>query len=136
MYNTIVVPVDLAHKDRAATMIETAKRLADGDAKIVLTNVIEEFPAYVVSELPGQYVESAKDHAVNEMKRIAESTGFNVEIDVRVGHPAKAILSVAESNKADAIVIASHQPGLQDYLLGSTAARVVRHAHCTVVVVR
>ena len=34
------------------------------------------------------------------------------------------------------IVIASHDPGLADYLLGSTAGRVVRHAHCSVLVVR
>ena len=34
------------------------------------------------------------------------------------------------------IVIASHDPGLVDYLLGSVAARVVRHAHCSVLVTR
>ena len=32
--------------------------------------------------------------------------------------------------------IASHQPGLQDYFLGSTAAKVVRHATCSVLVMR
>ena len=36
----------------------------------------------------------------------------------------------------DCVVIASHRPGLQDYLLGSTAARVVRHAACSVHVLR
>ena len=38
--------------------------------------------------------------------------------------------------KADCIVIGSHKPGLIDYLLGSTAARVVRHAPCAVHVLR
>jgi universal stress protein F len=33
-------------------------------------------------------------------------------------------------------VIASHRPGIQDYFLGSTASRVVRHANCTVHVMR
>ena len=52
------------------------------------------------------------------------------------GHAARTILDYAEQMKADCIVIASHDPGIQDYFLGSTAARVVRHAHCSVHVVR
>jgi len=36
----------------------------------------------------------------------------------------------------DLIIVGSHKPGLQDYLLGSTAARVVRHAMCSVLVGR
>lgn len=136
MYKKIVVPVDLAHTDRAGTMIEAAKKLADDDARIILTNVIEEMPSHIIAELPGGYAEKSKSSALKELQRIAQEAGFEVEVDVRIGQPAKAILAVADNNKADAIVIASHRPGLQDYLLGSTAARVVRHAGCTVVVIR
>ena len=136
MYKKIVVPVDLAHTDRAGTMIEAAKKLADDDAQIILTNVIEEMPSHIAAELPGAYAEKSKSTALKELQRIVQEAGFDVEIDVRVGQPAKAILAVADNNEADAIVIASHRPGLQDYLLGSTAARVVRHAECTVVVIR
>ena len=42
----------------------------------------------------------------------------------------------AKEKNADMIIIASHRPGLQDYFLGSTAAKVVRHATCSVLVVR
>ncbi|MEP4424264.1 MAG: universal stress protein, partial [Nitratireductor sp.] len=49
---------------------------------------------------------------------------------------ASGILAVAKEKQADVIVIASHKPGLQDYLIGSTAARVVRHAACSVHVMR
>ena len=48
----------------------------------------------------------------------------------------RAILAAAEERNADLIVIASHRPGLQQFLLGSTASRVVRHATCTVFVKR
>ncbi len=34
------------------------------------------------------------------------------------------------------IIVASHKPNVGDYLLGTTAARVVRHAACSVFVVR
>ena len=55
---------------------------------------------------------------------------------LREGNPANEILALAEESGADCIVIASHRPGFGDYLIGSTAARVVRHAPCSVMVLR
>ncbi len=52
------------------------------------------------------------------------------------GHPGDSILSWARDNECDCIVVASHQPAMSDYLLGSTAQMVVRHAKCSVHVVR
>jgi len=59
-----------------------------------------------------------------------------VQVIVRTGHSYNTILEVAKEKNADLIIIASHRPGLQDYFLGSTAAKVVRHANCSVLVVR
>jgi nucleotide-binding universal stress UspA family protein len=62
----------------------------------------------------------------------------NVQASVEVGsgQTHRAILAAAEERNVDLIVVASHRPGLQDFLLGSTAARVVRHATCSVLVKR
>ena len=46
------------------------------------------------------------------------------------------ILRVAREIKADLILLASHRPELKDYLIGPTAARVVRHFEGSVLVVR
>ena len=46
------------------------------------------------------------------------------------------MLEVAEEIKPDQIVIGAHRPGLQDFLLGPNTARVVRHAKCSVNVIR
>ena len=43
---------------------------------------------------------------------------------------------VRRSDDIECIVMGSHKPGFSDYLLGSTAARVVRHAPCAVHVYR
>ena len=48
----------------------------------------------------------------------------------------EVILAVAKGIDADLIVMASHRPELKDYLLGPNAARVVRHADQSVLVVR
>ena len=46
------------------------------------------------------------------------------------------ILGVAGEARADLIVVGSHRPAMRDYLLGTNASRVVRHASCSVLVAR
>jgi universal stress protein F len=136
MYQTIVVPVDVSNSDKAGAMLETAQKLGGGSAKIILTNIVEEIPSYIAAQIPDGYGKKAQANAVDELTRIAKSAGSDAEIVVSVGHASRGILDVADEKKADAIIIASHRPGFQDYFLGSTASRVVRHAKCSVVVLR
>jgi len=46
------------------------------------------------------------------------------------------ILGIAEEASADLVVVGSHRPAMKDYLLGTNASRVVRHARCSVLVAR
>ena len=46
------------------------------------------------------------------------------------------VLAVAERIGADLIVLAAHRPAMRDFLLGTNASRIVRHARCSVLVVR
>jgi nucleotide-binding universal stress UspA family protein len=59
-----------------------------------------------------------------------------VEAIVRFGSVYKEILAYAKTIGADLIVMGSHEPSVGDYLLGGNAARVVRHATCSVHIVR
>ena len=136
MYGTIIVPVDVTDTDRAAVMLDTAQRLGGERAKIVLVNIVEAIPSYVALEIPEEYRKRVVVQAKDELTRIAKSTTLQTEIEVRSGHPAQSILSIADEKNADTIIIASHRPGFEDYLLGSTASRVVRHAKCSVIVIR
>ncbi len=53
------------------------------------------------------------------------------------GMPAQEIIRVAQEQQADLIVISTHgRTGLKHLFMGSTAERVIRHAHCPVLVVR
>lgn len=136
MYKTILVPVDLAHPEKGGPMIETARRIAETDARIMLLNVIEDVPTYIAAQLPEQMLDDAREHAQQELKAIAGAAGIKPDIEVRSGHAASAILDFAEAQEVDLIVVGSHKPALEDYFLGSTASRVVRHAKCSVLVVR
>ena len=55
---------------------------------------------------------------------------------VIIGAPWQAICDAAQRIRADLVVIGSHGYAGLDRLLGTTAAKVVNHAPCTVVVVR
>ncbi len=136
MYKTIIVPIDLTHAEQGKPMLEVAKSLGDKGAKVVLINVVEDVPARVTAELPAGAHEKIIEHAKTELKAMAAGAGADAEAVVRDGHPPTAIIGLAEELEADLIIVASHRPGWQDYLLGSTAARVVRHAQCSVLVVR
>lgn len=136
MPKTIIVPVALAQIEKVHAMLEVAKQLGGEDGEIVLVTVIEEVPGYIAAELPAGLLESAAEDARAEMRKIGRDAGMELPVEVRKGNPASGILAVASERHADVIVIASHRPGLQDYFLGSTAARVVRHATCSVHVIR
>ena len=136
MYQTVIVPVDIAHTEKAEAMIATARKLGGEDALIILVNVVEEIPAYIANEMPGNVIESSMAHARQELLKIANDVGGKMDVHVLCGQVTAKILECAADAKSDAIVVASHRPGLQDYFLGSTAARVVRHAQCSVVVIR
>lgn len=136
MYKSIIVPIDLSHVERAAHMLEAAKLLGGADAKIYVLNVFDDVPGYVAAELPADIIENSKNASKKRLDEIVSEIGVNAEAVIRTGQAARGILDLAEDKKADLIVIASHKPGFQDYLLGSTASRVVRHAACPVFVIR
>ena len=136
MYKTILVPIDLADLDKGKATLDMAKKLGAGGATIRLLNVVEDMPSYAAAELPTGLVEKSVANARKMLDGVAEAATGPVEVEVRAGHANSAILAAAEDCGADLIIIGSHRPGLQDYLLGSTAGRVVRHSACSVLVVR
>jgi len=136
VFQTILVPVALSEIEKATPMLDAARQLGGGSARVVLMSVVENVPTYVATELPGGFMDKAKQSAHDSLAKIARDAGMEVEIVVRSGQPSAGIIGTAREKSADLIIIASHQPGLSDYLLGSTAHRVVRHAKCSVLVLR
>jgi nucleotide-binding universal stress UspA family protein len=60
-----------------------------------------------------------------------------VETEVAVGHPAEQIIHKAEMMKADLVILGRRGTSLfEKWILGSVSERVLRYAHCPVMVVR
>lgn len=136
MRNHILVPVVFEHGDRGANALKTAGKLLSSNGKITLFHVMEDIPAYAAHYIPEDIRDHHKEDAAKRLGELAASTDSACEIAVIRGHSSSSILDYCEAHDVDCIVIASHKPGLEDYFLGSTAARVVRHAKCCVHVLR
>lgn len=139
MIGKILVPLPVDSAKTGAEALSMAVDIAKANnAKIVLLHVNEIMPGYVSAHLPGDFAKQALDASTADLTETAKKFGIgkDAEVVVRGGNPAAEILDYANTAGIDMIVMASHDPGLADYLLGSVAARVVRHAHCSVLVVR
>ncbi len=134
--NTILVAVDIARHGGNDTVISTAKRIAEQfGGEVTLVHALESFQAHIAAEMPEGVLAKREQEARQAAEALAADHGLAGCI-VRDGAPAKVILETASERQADLIVIHSHDPDLTDYFLGSVAGRVVRHAHCSVHVVR
>ncbi len=134
MYDKIILALSLEHgfADRA---LETAKRLGGATAEIIAVHVHVPPNASVSTYLDEDLVRKAYEDSERELNaRVAGAQG--VKSVTRKGHSSRTITEYAAEIGADAIIVGSHKPGLSDYFLGTTAARVVRHAPCAVVVLR
>lgn len=134
MYNKILIAVAPGHADLAPEMITAARCLAAEGAEIKALSVSEQIPNYVLAEVPSDLVDASRMEIERELAgAVGDATDITTE--VQVGHAARSIVDEAE-NGYDLIVLRSHKPGFQDWLIGSTAGKVVQHAPCSVHVIR
>jgi nucleotide-binding universal stress UspA family protein len=109
-----------------------------GDAEVTVISVVPLQPSGPRSAGPvqsGDVEEHGRelDEAVAKLKE----AGVEAAKIEAVGHPAESIVDEAERGKFDLIIV-GHRGlhGVARFLMGSTATRVVTHAHCDVLVVR
>lgn len=111
-------------------------------ARLDVVTVIPDFGVGEVSSyFPAGFQDTARDTARTALiEHVGQVLGAEANAAVRhevaVGKVYAEVLRVAEEAGSDLIVVGSHDPGLRDYLIGSNASRIVRHAPCSVHVVR
>lgn len=136
MLANIVVPIDLEHEGCWEAALEQAAVFAcDHGAVLHLVTVIHSGPSVLAQYFPGGYEQTAGKSVEAVLETLGQGLGLEeskVTTAVRFGSVYPEILALAESVDADLIVVGSHRPEVTDYLLGSNAARVVRHAKCSV----
>jgi nucleotide-binding universal stress UspA family protein len=139
MFKNVLVPVDIESEKSPTDMLNAVGRLADKDAVVKFLFVVHSTPTLVTQFLPSDFEKRASEESLAKLKSLAGQGDLGkrrTEFSVSHGDVYPEILRAADEHKADLIVLGSHKPEIEDYLLGTNAARVVRHAQCTVLVLR
>lgn len=126
MYHKILVPMALDHNVSPQTL-KVATALSGVKAAIITMHVYRALQSSVAAcldeVLAKEVFKKARALLISKFKMMSA-----VKAEIVKGHIYRTISNYAAANGIDCIVIGSHKPGLRDYLLGSTATRVARHA--------
>ncbi|HTE83743.1 MAG TPA: universal stress protein [Dehalococcoidia bacterium] len=140
MFTRILVCLD--GSDGAKRALAAAVRMAtEQGAELLGVSVEEGLPHYAA--MVGE-VEEAKLQANEYFARVqqeaydqAKLAGVELRTVTLVGHAAQRIVELASAERSDLLVLGhSGHTGIWGQFLGTTADKIVRHAPCSVLVVR
>ena len=141
MYKKILVPLD--GSPLAEAVLPHAEALARSEgAEIVLLRVAVTPARYLFAHNPAEgnniikmLEKEAKDYMKAEVSKLQDE-GIKVTGVTRDGAAPDTILEVAEETNADVIAMSTHgRSGVQRWLMGSVAEKVVHHAHIPVMLI-
>jgi universal stress protein F len=140
MFKTILVPIDLAEVEVARPALDKAIALAGiTGARLGLVHVRSILPVTFMEYVPPSFDEEQQAQCEKDLGAIAAKLALpadRISTAVRMGSVYNEVLAEATKIGADLIVVGSHRPGMATYLLGSNASTIVRHAECSVLVIR
>lgn len=140
MYKRIVLAVDLSDEQPSLKGLPEALELAKlGGGDLRLVNVQPVVPATFMEYVPADFDDEQIKRAGEQLKVIVAGVDLpdaRKSAAARAGGVYHELLEEASEWNADLIVVGSHRPVMSDYLLGSNAKTIVRHAQCSVLVVR
>lgn len=141
MYRRVLLPVDLGNEGSWADTLPAAVGLCTTFGAVLhVMTVLPEFGLPMVSDyFPEGHERRMHERAEGLLARfIADRVPDGVDAHplVESGTIYRAIIEAADRLDADLVVVGAHRTGLEDYLLGPNAARVVRHSSRSVLVVR
>lgn len=139
MYSRILVAVDLDEPSSWKKPIAAALALADCfGARVAFAYVVPDRVLMLQAQWSVSSVRAIMEDARIGLMKLAREHAGDREIEeiVNSGSVYSGVIEAGRTFEADLIVLSSHRPEMKDYLLGANASRVVRHARCSVMVVR
>lgn len=138
VFQNILVGYDgSAQAEKAAHLAFAMARAMD--CKVLLFAVARPPEPATSVELEA-VLDDAKEHfqeAFQKLAREAAEGNIDLQTEIVVGHPAEQIIHKAETIKADLVILGRRGMSMfEKWILGSISERVLRYAHCPVMVVR
>ena len=137
MVGSIMIPVDLAHKDALEAAISEAGALAKAKGTKLIVVGATGSTASEIAHNPGEFAQKLEAYA----KEIETKTGVQTQaLAIRDNDVAanlgELLIRTADDMRAELVVMQSHIPGFIEHVFSSNAGYVANHAHCSVYVVR
>ncbi|NJM96909.1 MAG: universal stress protein [Phormidesmis sp. RL_2_1] len=133
----ILVPIDFSEKSLQA--LQETIDFAESTSNVYVVHVLKPLEATE----PGVIWESVSDEKRTETiqklfdEKFPSSEYAGLNFAIEVGDPTAEIIDHAETQKIDLIVMPSRgRTGISRFFMGSIAERVVRFAHCPVIVLK
>lgn len=143
MTKSVLCAVDISNGQDDVKTIQTAARMAALDGAQL--DVIAVVPDYGMSSVGSFFSKDHHDKMVEEAKKqlnelvtvaLDDTQNAKVRHIVSTGRVYEQVLKLAKKSDPELIVVGASKADFADYLLGPNAARIVRHATCSVYVVR
>ena len=104
---------------------------------IVETGLFSSLPADNTVEIMYRVLEKEGNAVLEKAKKYAADNGVTAITHMKQGHAGSEVVTLAEKEKADLIMVGSHGKSQADRLLiGSVSTYVVTHSKVTTMVVR
>ncbi len=140
MFHKILMPVDLSHEDHIRELMRVSAKMAGGESPQVHMLYVDQSLIHSAGypHLDRSRMADHRRDAKRTMDRLLSElpAGFVGVSHCREGTAHDQILKAAEELGVNVIVMMARKPGIRSYFIGSNAERVVRHAGCSVVIVR
>ena len=140
MFKKVLACVDLGDEGSSTRVIEASLEVMAGDDTLHVMCVVPDYGTSMVGTFfPEDHEKDMIAHATDALHAFTAKhvpDGTRVQHITAHGSIYEEIIAAANECDADLIVVGSHRPEFKDYLLGPNAARVVRHAPQSVLVVR
>jgi len=133
----VVVPVDFSPE--SFQTVDVASEFVQKTSQVHIIHVSRPWDEHEIGGTWGTQTEEKRMQAIQEkLHSQLQKNGYeDLSIHICLGSPASEIISYAEEIEAELIVMPSHgRTGIKHFALGSVAERVVRMAHCPVLVLR
>jgi nucleotide-binding universal stress UspA family protein len=124
---------------QAEKAVDVAISLAESIDAAVLVFAVARPPEPSISVELEAVLDDAREHYEQGFSKVREKAkrhDVKLETDIVVGHPAEQIIHRAETDKIDLVILGRRGTSMfEKLILGSISARVLRYAHCPVMVV-
>ena len=133
---SILVPIDFSAASLEA--LKEALSLVDSPSQVHAVHVLSDLKSEAEFIREAMGIDEREDRAKALLtSRLADAGAEAVESVIRVGSAGEEISKLAQELGCDLIVMPTHgREGVSRLLLGSVAERVLRLAHCPVLVIR